>query len=101
MKTNGKGNREMKKEIFKATSRTNPSQLAGAIAGTMKDHDVVEIQAIGAGAINQSIKGIAIARGFLSPVGIEINCSPAFKSVNIDGEIKTAIALEITSKWLH
>lgn len=89
---------EMKKEIFKATSRTNPSQLAGAIAGTMRDHDCVEIQSIGAGAINQSIKGIAIARGFLSPVGIEIVCSPSFREVEINGELKTAISLEVTAK---
>ena len=88
----------MKKNIFRATSRTNPNQLAGAIAIAMKEVDCVEIQAVGAGAVNQSIKGVAVARGFLIPTGIEIKCVPSFKVIEIDGETRTAIILQIKSE---
>ncbi len=91
----------MKKEVFKATSHTNPNQLAGAIAGIMRDGCYLEIQAIGAGAINQSIKAIAIARGFLAPTGIFITCLPAFTEIDINGEKKTGIKLQVEAQELH
>lgn len=84
-------------EILKASSKSNASALAGALAKVIKDNGTAEIQAVGAGAINQSIKAIAIARGFLAPIGIELVCVPAFTEINIDNEVKTAIKLIVKS----
>ena len=61
----------------------------------IKDGSIVELQAVGAGAVNQAVKAIAISRGFLSPVGIEIICVPAFADIVIDGEYRTAIRFTI------
>ena len=84
---------EAKTEIscLKVSSKSSPASVAGAIAGMIKDGSNVEIQAVGAGAVNQAIKAIAISRGFLSPVGIEIVCVPSFADIVIDGEYRTAI----------
>lgn len=84
---------EVKTEIscLKVSSKSSPASVAGAIAGMIKDGSNVEIQAVGAGAVNQAIKAIAISRGFLSPVGIEIVCIPSFADIVIDGEYRTAI----------
>lgn len=76
---------------LKVSSKSSPASVAGAIAGMIKDGANVEIQAVGAGAVNQAIKAIAISRGFLSPVGIEIVCIPSFADIVIDGEYRTAI----------
>ena len=62
---------------LKVSSKSSPASVAGAIAGMMKDGVPVEIQSVGAGAVNQAVKAIAISRGFLSPVGIEIVCVPS------------------------
>ncbi len=64
----------------------------------MRDDGEVEVQAVGAGATNQAIKSIAIARGYLAPVGINLICYPAFANVEIDGEAKTAIRLICETK---
>ena len=61
---------------LKVSSKSSPASVAGAIAGMIKDGATVEIQAVGAGAVNQAVKAVAISRGFLSPVGIEICCIP-------------------------
>lgn len=76
---------------LKVSSKSSPASVAGAIAGMMKDGVPVEIQSVGAGAVNQAVKAIAISRGFLSPVGIEIVCVPSFADIVIDGEYRTAI----------
>ena len=75
--------------------------MAGAIAGMVKDGVPVEMQAVGAGAVNQAIKAIAISRGFLSPVGIEIACVPSFADIIIDGEYRTAIHFAIKAQYLR
>jgi stage V sporulation protein S len=80
-------------EVLKVSSKSNPNSVAGALAGVIREHGMAEIQAIGAGAINQSIKAIAIARGFVAPTGIDLVCIPAFTDVEIDGEERTAIKL--------
>ncbi|MBN2897905.1 MAG: stage V sporulation protein S [Clostridia bacterium] len=80
-------------EVLKVSSKSNPNSVAGALAGVIREHGIAEIQAIGAGAINQSIKAIAIARGFVSPSGIDLVCIPAFADIEIDGEERTAIKL--------
>lgn len=85
-------------ETLKVSSKSNPNSVAGALSNTFKEKGCVEIQAIGAGALNQAIKAIAIARGFVAPSGINLVCIPAFVDINIDGDERTAIKLIIESK---
>ncbi len=80
-------------EVLKVSAHSVPTSVAGAIAGVVRDRNVVEIQAVGAGATNQAIKSIAVARGYLAPIGIDLVCIPAFASIVIDGEERTAIKL--------
>lgn len=80
---------------LKVSSKSAPASVAGAIAGMIKDGVTVDIQAVGAGAVNQAVKAIAISRGFLSPVGIEIVCVPSFADIVIDGEFRTAIRFAV------
>lgn len=80
-------------DILKVSSRSNPSSVAGALAGVLKEKGVAEIQAVGAGALNQAIKAIAIARGFVAPTGMDLVCIPAFTDIEIDGAERTAIRL--------
>lgn len=80
-------------EILKVSSKSSPNSVAGAIAGVIRENGIVEVQAVGAGASNQAIKAIAIARGYLAPSGVDIVCIPAFASIEIDGEERTAIKL--------
>ncbi|MDR1014871.1 MAG: stage V sporulation protein S [Coriobacteriales bacterium] len=88
-------------EFLKVSSKSSPSSVAGAIAGMIKDGAPVEIQSVGAGAVNQAVKAIAIARGFLSPVGIEIVCAPAFADISINGENRTAIRFSVEPRYLR
>lgn len=85
-------------ETLKVSSKSNPSSVAGALANVFKDRSSVEIQAVGAGAINQAIKAIAIARGFVAPSGKNLVCTPAFQDISIEGEERTAIKLIVSSK---
>lgn len=80
-------------EILKVSSKSAPNSVAGAVAGVIRETGSVELQAVGAGATNQAIKAIAIARGYLAPSGIDVVCIPAFASVIIDSEERTAIKL--------
>ena len=80
-------------EVLKISAKSNPNSVAGALAAIIKEKNIVEIQAVGAGAINQAIKAIAIARGFVAPSGRDIVCVPAFTDIEIDGEERTAIKL--------
>ena len=80
-------------EILKVSSRSVPNSVAGAISGVIRESGAVEIQAVSAGAANQAIKSVAIARGYLAPIGIDLICIPAFANVTIDGEDRTAIKL--------
>ncbi len=88
-----KGGTEM--EILKVSAKSNPNSVAGALAGVIRERGHAEIQAIGAGALNQSVKAVAIARGFVAPSGIDLICIPAFTDIQIDGEERTAIKLII------
>lgn len=85
-------------ETLKVSSKSNPNSVAGALANVFRTNGSVEIQAVGAGALNQAIKAVAIARGFLAPSGKNIVCIPAFTDISIDGEEKTAIKLIIETK---
>ena len=80
-------------EVLKVSTKSNPNSVAGALAAIIKEKNIVEIQAVGAGAINQAVKAIAIARGFVAPSGRDIVCVPAFTEREIDGEERTAIKL--------
>lgn len=80
-------------EILKVSSKSNPSKVAGAIANVFRTDGIVEIQTIGAGSLNQAIKAIAIARGFVAPSGKNLVVVPAFSDILIDGSEKTAIKL--------
>ena len=85
-------------EILKVSSKSTPSKVAGALANVFKTSHEVELQTIGAGSLNQAIKAIAIARGFLAPTGADLICIPAFTDIQIDGETKTAIKLIIEAR---
>lgn len=78
-------------ETLKVSAKSSPNAVAGALAGVIREQGKAEMQAIGAGAINQAVKAIAIARGFVAPGGINLVCIPAFVDVQIDGEERTAI----------
>jgi stage V sporulation protein S len=79
--------------VIKVSAQSRTAAVAGAIAGVMRENNRVEIQAIGAGAVNQSIKAIIIAKGYLAEEGVNIVCSPSFVEVAIDGQERTAIRL--------
>lgn len=81
--------------VLKVKSTSDPNKVAGALAGTIREIGKAEVQTIGAGALNQAIKSLAIARGFLAPSGIDLVCYPAFVDVDIDGSERTAIRLFI------
>ena len=85
-------------EILKVSSKSNANSVAGALANVFREKGNVEIQAVGAGALNQAIKAIAIARGFVAPNGKNLVCIPAFSDISIDGEERTAIKLIIEAK---
>ena len=81
----------MNDEILKISSKSNPSSIAGAIAGQIKEYQKSELRAVGAGAVNQAIKSIATARGFLAPEGINLVCIPAFTTIMCEGQEMTGI----------
>lgn len=85
-------------EVLKISARSNPNSVAGALAGVLREAGNAEMQAIGAGAINQAIKAVAIARGFVAPSGVDLVCIPAFTDIQIDGEERTAIKLIVQPK---
>jgi len=80
-------------DVLKISAKSNPNSVAGALAGVIREKGVAEMQSIGAGALNQAVKAVAIARGFVAPSGIELICIPAFTDIIIDGEERTAIKL--------
>ena len=80
-------------DVLKVSAKSNPNSVAGALAGVLRERGGAELQAIGAGALNQAIKAVAIARGFVAPSGMDLICIPAFTDIVIDGEDRTAIKL--------
>lgn len=84
--------------ILKVSSKSSPNAVAGALAAVIREKGGAEIQVVGAGALNQAIKAIAIARGFVAPSGINLVCIPAFTEVTINGEERTALKLIIEIK---
>ena len=84
-------------EVLRVSTKSNPNSVAGALAGVLREKGTAELQAVGAGALNQAVKAVAIARGFVAPSGIDLVCVPAFADIEIDGEERTAIKLIIES----
>ena len=83
-------------EVLKISSKSNPNSVAGAIAGLVKESNKAEMQAIG--ALNQAVKAVAIARGFVAPSGVDLVCIPAFAEVEVEGENRTGMKLIIESR---
>lgn len=78
-------------EVLKVSAHSNPKSVAGALAAVVRENGAAELQAVGAGAVNQSVKAIAICRGYVAPNGINLITIPAFVEIVIEGEEKTAI----------
>jgi stage V sporulation protein S len=85
-------------EILKVSTKSSPNSVAGALAGVVREKGSAELQAVGAGALNQAVKAVAIARGYVAPSGIDLVCIPAFTDIYIDGEERTAIKLIIQTR---
>jgi stage V sporulation protein S len=82
-------------DIIKVSANSRTSAVAGAIAGVMREHKHAEVQAIGAGAVNQAVKALVLAKGYLNGDGIQVVCVPEFVDVDIDGKVRTAIKLVV------
>ena len=85
-------------ETLKVSTRSNPNAVAGAIAGAVRQAGAVEIQVVGAGALNQAVKAIAIARGYVEAGDVDLVCIPTFADIQIDGERRTAIRLSVEDR---
>jgi stage V sporulation protein S len=82
-------------DIIKVSANSRTSSVAGAIAGVIREHKHAEVQAIGAGAVNQAMKALVLATGYLKEDGIQIACVPEFADVSIEDKVRTAIKLVI------
>ena len=89
---------ELLVEVLKVSSKSAPNSVAGAMAGVIREQKCVELQAVGASAVNQAIKAIAIASGYLAPTGTELICKPAFVNVTIEDEDRTAIKIIVEDR---
>ncbi|MDP4087953.1 MAG: stage V sporulation protein S [Bacillota bacterium] len=78
-------------EVLKVSAQSQPKSVAGALAAVLRVNSAAEVQAVGAGAVNQAVKAIAITRGFVAPNGIDLVVIPAFSEITIEGEERTAI----------
>ena len=85
-------------DALKVSSKSNPNSVAGALVAVIREQGYVEMQAVGAGAINQAIKAVAIARGFVAPSGMDLVCAPAFADITIAGEDRTAMKLLVEKR---
>lgn len=85
-------------EVLKVSAKSSPNLVAGALAGVIRETGRAELQTIGAGALNQAVKAVAIARGFLAPSGIELVCIPSFTEITIEDDVRTAIKLLVEPK---
>lgn len=85
-------------DIIKVAASSRTSAVAGAIAGVIREHDFADVQAIGASAVNQAVKALALAKGYLAEDGIDIVCVPKFVDVDIDGKLRTAIKFSVETR---
>ncbi len=86
---------EVAMDIIKVSANSRTSAVAGAIAGVIREHKRAEVQAIGAGAVNQAVKAWALATGYLKADGLDVVCVPEFVEVQIEDKVRTAIKLVI------
>ncbi len=82
-------------DVIKVKANSRTAAVAGAIAGVVREHKRAEVQAIGAGAVNQAIKALVLAKGYLAEDGVFVVCIPEFVDVDIDGNVRTAIKLVV------
>ncbi len=82
-------------EMMKVSSSSKPNKVAGALTSLLREHNSLQLQVIGAASLNQAMKAIAIARGYVAPSGKEIYCIPSFYDIEIDGQIITSLRLNI------
>ena len=82
-------------DVLKVSAQSNPKSVAGALAAVVREHGSAEMQAVGAGAVNQSMKAIAIARGYMAPSGVNLITIPSFTEIKIDGQERTAIHFSV------
>jgi stage V sporulation protein S len=82
-------------DVIKVSANSRTAAVAGAIAGVIREHHHADVQAIGAGAVNQAVKALVLARGYLTNDGISIVCVPEFVDVDIEGKVRTAIKLVV------
>lgn len=87
-------------DLIKVSARSRSTAVAGAIAGVIRQHNYAEVQAIGAGAVNQAVKALAIARGYLERDELDIVCMPFFTEVDIDGNERTAVRFRVETRPL-
>ncbi len=85
-------------ELLKVSSKSNPHAVAGAMANIARNGGAAEVHVVGAGALNQAIKAVAIARGFVEDAGVDLVCVPSFTEVAIDGEMRTALQLIVEAR---
>jgi stage V sporulation protein S len=81
--------------VIKVSANSRTAAVAGAIAGVMRESQQAEVQSIGAGAVNQAVKAIILAKGYLVNDGMNIVCTPEFVDVEIDGKVRTAIRFTV------
>jgi stage V sporulation protein S len=86
---------EISGDVIKVSAKSRSTAVAGAIAGVIRDHRYAEVQAIGAGAVNQAVKALAIARGYLERDTIDIVFTPYFTEVVIDDQERTAVRFKV------
>ena len=82
-------------DTIKVSANSRTSAVAGAIAGVVREHHRAVVQAIGAGAVNQAVKALVLATGYLQNDGIHVTCVPEFADVTIEDKVRTAIKLVI------
>ena len=85
-------------DLLKVAADSKPKAVAGALAAVLREKGSVELQAVGAGAVNQAVKAIAITRGYVAPNGMDLIAIPAFTKVEIEGEERTAIRFLVQAR---
>lgn len=85
-------------DIIKVKTNSRTAAVAGAIAGVFRDNQRAEVQAIGAGAVNQAVKAFILAKGYLAEDGYTVVCIPEFVDVDIEGNVRTAIRLVVEAR---
>jgi stage V sporulation protein S len=93
--------RQVTSSILKVSAKSNPNSVAGALAAVLRERPAAELQAVGAGAINQAVKAVAIARSYLKAGDIDLACVPSFIDVEINGNERTGISLAIERRTIN